>query len=464
MNKVITISLNGKAYKLEEDGCKALQQYLDQASSKLSDNPDKEEVINDLEQAFAEKCDQYLFPHKDVVLASEIQTILEEMGPVDPLDEKEENNGSKENFSKQTSSKNASANDGSKSNEQTRPKRLYQILEGSYISGVCNGLAVYFEIDVTLVRIIFVILAILTNGAWILVYVVMMFIVPVARTADQKAEAHGQVFNVAEFIQNAKERYRYFENDTDFKKWKEELKKKKREWRDKKNEWREWWYENKQHMRNEWQNRSEENKKKHQEHNERVKEMHRQVHEAVKEVHKQKDEAVKETHKIRNEWKDHWKENYDRAMKNYEKNFMRNMSDHDYQFYRASMVGTGFFSFLGSLVLLVLTVIWGIAMWSLFTTHYLFGFALGVNDPLWMVYAFVTAVFLIFFLPFKLLVKVTKRRVAYMPFYSSWGTAWTTFIWLLAIGTAVYTGMHLYPQLNDTIKIILTHLPWSPTK
>ncbi len=41
MNKVVTIHLDGIAYQLEEGAYEELRAYLDQASVKLADNPDK---------------------------------------------------------------------------------------------------------------------------------------------------------------------------------------------------------------------------------------------------------------------------------------------------------------------------------------------------------------------------------------------------------------------------------------
>ena len=60
MNKVTTIHLRGKAYQIEEAGFAALRTYLDQAAEKLANDPDKDEIIADLEQAIAEKCTVYL--------------------------------------------------------------------------------------------------------------------------------------------------------------------------------------------------------------------------------------------------------------------------------------------------------------------------------------------------------------------------------------------------------------------
>jgi len=54
MQKVISINLNGIAYQLEEGGYGALQDYLSQAQRELKDNPDRAEIMRDLEQAIAD--------------------------------------------------------------------------------------------------------------------------------------------------------------------------------------------------------------------------------------------------------------------------------------------------------------------------------------------------------------------------------------------------------------------------
>src|SRR5580692_8987874 len=82
MNTVIIINLNGNAFHLEEPGFQSLRAYLERAQAQLKDNPDKAEIMADLEQAIADKCAHFLRPHKNVLSAAEIDEILKEMGPV----------------------------------------------------------------------------------------------------------------------------------------------------------------------------------------------------------------------------------------------------------------------------------------------------------------------------------------------------------------------------------------------
>lgn len=56
-------------------------------------------------------------------------------------------------------------------------KKLYRLKERSHLGGVCIGLAEYFTVDVSLIRLAFVLLT-LMNGLGIMAYFVMWLVVP----------------------------------------------------------------------------------------------------------------------------------------------------------------------------------------------------------------------------------------------------------------------------------------------
>jgi phage shock protein PspC (stress-responsive transcriptional regulator) len=59
----------------------------------------------------------------------------------------------------------------------TEAKRLYRSRTDRKIGGVCAGLAKFLNIDVSLVRLLFILGAFL-GGPGLLVYLVMLFVVP----------------------------------------------------------------------------------------------------------------------------------------------------------------------------------------------------------------------------------------------------------------------------------------------
>src|ERR1044071_2376779 len=169
MQKVVSISLNGNSYQLEEPGYDQLRTYLERAETRLKDSPDRAEVMADLEQAISEKCRATLGPHKTVVNTTEVERIISEMGPVESADGPAAD-----------PSADGAASPPPSFGTQPR-KRLYKIREGAMWGGVCNGVAAYMGADVTWVRIAAVVLTLFT-GVMIFVYLAMLIILPYADT------------------------------------------------------------------------------------------------------------------------------------------------------------------------------------------------------------------------------------------------------------------------------------------
>jgi len=63
------------------------------------------------------------------------------------------------------------------STKSKHPKRLYRSRKDKMIAGVCGGLAEYFGIDSTWMRLIFLVFLLLGGSAF-LVYLVMWIVVP----------------------------------------------------------------------------------------------------------------------------------------------------------------------------------------------------------------------------------------------------------------------------------------------
>lgn len=163
MKRVITASLNRNAYQFEEDAYARLEAWLAEASERLTGDPDRTEILADLEQAIADQCTQRLRPHQQVVTLEELQPALDHVGRVETPDV-----GA------------AAAPEAPASAGAAAPLKLEQISQGAWISGVCLGLARYSGLDPTLVRALAVVLLFITGGGMILLYAVLMLVVPFA--------------------------------------------------------------------------------------------------------------------------------------------------------------------------------------------------------------------------------------------------------------------------------------------
>lgn len=213
MERVVTVNLNGNPYQLEEPAYDALRAYISRAEAALADNPDKSEIVRDLEQAIADKCGAYLSNAKTVISASEMTRVLEEMGPVEGDAPQSE----------QTNRDSEGAAYGAR-------RRLYRIKDRAVISGVCSGIGAYFDLDPNVIRLLFVLFALFTSGFGILVYIVLMFAIPSAHTSEEWAAAHGVPFNAQEIIDRAKREAGKFAEDSE-KAWRRERRAWRRHWR-----------------------------------------------------------------------------------------------------------------------------------------------------------------------------------------------------------------------------------------
>jgi len=227
MQKVIAINLNGNAYHVEEAGYDALMAYLDTAQRQLRDNPDRDEILGDLEQAIGEKCRRFLSAHKTVVSAAEVNQIIKEMGPVDGAADTTGAPGA------------GAAAAEPRPSAGGAPRRLYRIPDGAMLTGICNGVAAFFNVDPTIVRVIFVVLLFATGGGFAIVYIVLSFVLPEANTSEERAAAYGLPFNAKELIDRAKKEYGEFKSRRDRNRyWRREHREWKRQWRQRRRDWR----------------------------------------------------------------------------------------------------------------------------------------------------------------------------------------------------------------------------------
>ena len=163
MDKTISIRLTGhdEQFRLDEDAYDRLERYLDRAARRLQDDPERAEVLGDLERSVGDRLATAIGTSGRSATSADIDRILEEIGNVDtgrePAPEE-------------------------RPDAPPKPRRLHRIREGQQIAGVCNGLAEYAELDVGWVRTGFVLAGLFTAGFFILVYVALAFILPVEAT------------------------------------------------------------------------------------------------------------------------------------------------------------------------------------------------------------------------------------------------------------------------------------------
>ena len=178
MNKTISIALAGFSFVIEEHAYIKLNDYL-QALRRSLEKEEVEEVMYDIEIRIAEIFRASL-GKREVVIDEDVEVVIAQIGTPEAIEEQEE-----DYYSEKTSFE--------KKNNKGEAKQLFRDIEGAKISGVCAGFAHYFGIDVTIMRIIWL-LSMLITGFFlmILLYIILALAMPKAKTTSDILKMKGK--------------------------------------------------------------------------------------------------------------------------------------------------------------------------------------------------------------------------------------------------------------------------------
>lgn len=173
MKKTIPITISKILFYIEEDAYNQLSKYLDTVRAHFSSYPDSDEIVQDIENRIAE---QFLenHNHDNIVTLENVEALIASMGNVEDFDETD---------------KQSSDNETPKS--KSKPKKLFRDPDDVIIGGVASGLAAYFGMETSIMRLIFVIVT-LFAGSGIIIYIILWLIVPEAKTSIDKLQMKGE--------------------------------------------------------------------------------------------------------------------------------------------------------------------------------------------------------------------------------------------------------------------------------
>lgn len=166
MNTTVNINLGGMAFIINEDAYKSLQQYIHSFEEKYDDK----EIAKDIESRLAELFTDYLSKlGRQVIDMEDVKRAIEQIGEPD--------------FEEQT--------ERTAEQPKKRVRKFYRDPLNCIIGGVSSGIATYAGIDISLVRLLWVLLFILCTPIAALVYLLMWIIIPEAKTPTQRLEMQG---------------------------------------------------------------------------------------------------------------------------------------------------------------------------------------------------------------------------------------------------------------------------------
>jgi len=182
MKEITRIHIARTPYSAEIDAKKALEEYLVAIKKSLSADDD---AMREIEARIVEILAARGIASEGVITHKDIEAVEAQLGaPSDFADEDAHE----------------------VSIEQTiRERRLMRDTSRGVLGGVCAGIASYYGVDVMWPRLIAVLLALITSGTAVFVYIVMWIVIPPARTAAEKLQMRGKPVTLAALKSESKE-------------------------------------------------------------------------------------------------------------------------------------------------------------------------------------------------------------------------------------------------------------------
>ena len=194
MKKTLNINLNGIVYNIDDDAFNMLSEYLDNLRHIFELNgDDADEIINDIEGRICELLSEKIYDERQVVTINHIEDIISRMGHPDEFGESDYN-------------ETTDNPDYTTPPHYTVKRKLFRNPKDKIIGGVCSGIAAYLDMDVTWVRLLFVGLGFLTLSTIIVIYLVLLIVVPEAKTAADILAMNGEeqtIHNIGKTVTNA---------------------------------------------------------------------------------------------------------------------------------------------------------------------------------------------------------------------------------------------------------------------
>lgn len=153
MKEIVQVNIGSEVFLLDDDACRTLKSYLDNIRSRLPEGDS--ETLFDIETRIAEILRDRVGGSSRVVTIEMVRDAMACMGSPSDFGERRSNTDRR----------------------PETPRRLYRSSHDRMLGGVCGGLARYLETDVTLVRVVAILLVLLA-GVTLWAYPLCWLVIP----------------------------------------------------------------------------------------------------------------------------------------------------------------------------------------------------------------------------------------------------------------------------------------------
>lgn len=179
MKKTLTVNLGGTVFHIDEDAYRLLDNYLSNLKIHFRKEAGADEIIDDIERRISELFAEKLTAGSQVITITDVEEVIARMGKPEDMEAENDSEPSVGNATR-----------------TTIHRRLYRNPDDKLLGGVISGMAAYLGWDVTLLRLLLLVVLICGVGTLIPVYIACWLVIPEARTAAEKLSMRGEAVTV----------------------------------------------------------------------------------------------------------------------------------------------------------------------------------------------------------------------------------------------------------------------------
>ena len=194
MKKTLTVNLGGTVFNIDDDAYRLLDNYLCNLKAHFSKEEGAEEIVDDIERRISELLAEKLAAGQQVITISDVEEVIARVGKPEEMDQ--EGQAAEANAGQAQGGASAQTAGQGASTQGAAHRRLFRNPDDKILGGVISGIAAYFCWDVTLLRLLLLVILICGYGTLIPVYIICWFLIPEARTAAEKLSMRGEPITV----------------------------------------------------------------------------------------------------------------------------------------------------------------------------------------------------------------------------------------------------------------------------
>ena len=194
MKKSFNVNLGGRIFQIDEDAYEKLNDYLVSLRTCFMNNECGEEIAADIEARLGELFELRVREGTRIITIALVNEMIARMGnPESIVEDEPEQEVDAANASENSEDKkdNGKSSDEEYIRRMSMGKKLFRDGDNKLIAGVISGLAAYLGVNLTLLRVIAVLLFFVTTFWVFLIYLIMWAVVPLAITTTDKLRMQG---------------------------------------------------------------------------------------------------------------------------------------------------------------------------------------------------------------------------------------------------------------------------------